>query len=126
MRHFWLGTLLLTALLGLSLWVTGTLDAVHAPIVRDLEAAGEAALAGDWDAAGTLAERAETRWTQKRNMVAALSSHSSIEEIESLFRQLQVYLRSGDPVVYAATCRELACLAQATSEAHQFTWWNLL
>lgn len=126
MKHFWLGIGVLGTLLALSLWATAALSDVHEPIRRDLDAAAEAALAGDWDTAGALADRAEQTWAQNRCKVAALSSHSAIEEIDSLFRQLTVFSRSGDPVVYAAACRELACLAAANSEAHQFTWWNLL
>ena len=126
MRHFWIGTLLLGTLLGLSLWAAVALDNVHTPIEQDLDAAAEAVLDSDWDTALSLTARAEDRWKQDRNKVAALASHSSIEEIDSLFRQLEVYGRGRDVLVYAAACRELACLAAAISDTHEFTWWNLL
>lgn len=126
MKHFWVGIALLAALLGLSLWVMWFLTDIHEPIRQDLDDAAEAVLSGDWDRGRDLAAQAEAAWEQKRNLIAALSSHLAIEEIDSLFRQLSVYARSGDPIVYAAACRELACLTDAASEAHQLTWWNLL
>ena len=126
MKHFWFGAGLLAALLALSLWTMGFLEDIHEPIRQDLDAAAEAVLSGDWNRGRALANQAEDAWEQKRNLIAALSSHLAIEEIDSLFRQLSVYARSGDPIVYAAACRELACLTAAASEAHQLTWWNLL
>ena len=93
MKHFWFGAGLLAALLALSLWTMGFLEDIHEPIRQDLDAAAEAVLSGDWNRGRALANQAEDAWEQKRNLIAALSSHLAIEEIDSLFRQLSVYAR---------------------------------
>lgn len=126
MKHFWAGVLLLSILLGLSLWSSQVLEDIHNPIQKNLDAAAEAVLENDWEQALALANRAAADWEQSRDRIAALASHSSIEEIDSLFRQLDGFARLRDPGAYCAACRELACMAAATSEAHKFTWWNLL
>lgn len=126
MKHFWMGLGLLLGLLGLSVWAGLVVEDIHAPLQRDLDAAAEAVLDGDWAEGTALAEKARAGWEQDRNTIAALSSHAAIEEMDRLFRQLAGYARAKDPVVFATVCRDLASLAAATTEAQKLTWWNLL
>ena len=55
-----------------------------------------------------------------------MADHGPLEEIDSLFAQVQIYADTGKTADFAAYCTRLAKLVTAVGEAHGLTWQNLL
>ena len=126
MNRFWFGAALLVLLLGIGIGSSLALDALHAPISRDLTAASQEALEERWDVAADLAIRAKDRWERQRHGIAAVSSHSPMEQIDCLFAELELYLQEKEAFPFAVCCASLSAWVQALAEAHAMSWWNLL
>ena len=126
MKRGWIGAGLLLVMLAGGLLVTWRMDKCHTAISQSLDAAADSALAGDWDSAGTLAQRAKRDWETGWNFSAAFADHEPMEDIDALFSQLGVYGSSRDAVSFAAVCTQLARQVEAMGDAHGLTWWNLL
>lgn len=117
---------LLGVLLAVSLWVTGYMDRTHAPLAEAVNRAGDQAAQGQW--AGALAEfsQARERWESQRHLVAVFADHSSMEEVDALFAQLEVAGNFRDGPAFASLCAHLGEALQAIGEAHSPSWWNVL
>lgn len=124
MKGLWLGCGILLILLGLVLGVQRGMERIYTPMENMLSQAGEAALAGDWDTAGELAEKAQQRWDTYRSMTAAVADHDPMDELDMLFEQLPAYCREQETADFAAACAAAAYMAQAMGEAQKLTWWN--
>lgn len=126
MKRCWLGVGILLVLLLLSLWVTAVMGDIHEPISFSMKAAGEAALAEDWETAEALATDARTIWYQNRPFTASVADHAPMDEIDTLFARLTVAARNGDAAEFADLCARLSVLLHAMAEGHQALWWNVL
>lgn len=126
MARFWIGIALLAAFLGLGIGVTVAMDQVHEPISQVLEEAAEQALAGDLEGGAALARQARMDWQDHWKGTASVADHGSMDEIDGLFAQMEVYARQGRETDFAAYCARLSKLVHAVGEAHGFNWWNLL
>ena len=126
MKRGWIGLGLLLLLLAGGLLVTWQMDRCHSAIARELDAAADSALAGDWDAAGAYAKNAKRDWETGWNFSAAFADHEPMESIDAQFSQLGVYGSTRDAVSFAAACVQLARQVEAMGDAHGLTWWNLL
>lgn len=126
MKRFWIGLGLLLALLGAGLWSMAAMERVHSAISIDLQQSARAAQQDDWMAADEFAASAAGDWKDGWHFSAALADHSSLEQIDALFAQLEVYRKNREPLAYAATCAQLAQLIEALHEGHRLSWWNLL
>lgn len=126
MGKFWLGAGLLAALLLGSLWLGGKMTDTHEQLAKTLESAADTATAGDVDAALRIAQETRDQWQRIWHKVAAVADHAPMDEIDSLFAQLQIYGDLGAQAEFAACCSRVAQLLQAVGEAHALSWWNLL
>lgn len=126
MKRFWIGVCLLVLLLGIGIFTQIGMHRIHDPISRSLDAAAQAALAGDFSQAQALARDAQEIWTRNWHRTAAAADHEPMDRMDTLFAALQVYARQRDTDCFAATCVQLARLARAMGDAHAFNWWNLL
>ena len=117
-----LGAAILGALLVLGLWSGKAIGDGYDPICKTLEAASQAALSGDLEEAKALAKTAQGRWDEAWRKVAAVTSHTPMDEIDSLFAQA---LLRREGVTFAAECARLSKLVEACAETHRLTWWNL-
>lgn len=123
MKRIWLGVGLLAFLLGLGVFTTWNMERIHAPLCQKLEQAGQTP---DWNLAAAQGQAAQEQWEGSRRFTAGVAEHEDVDQIDSLFAQLEVYRSRGDVTAHAATC---ACLSQALTalrEAQRLTWWNLL
>ena len=120
------GGILLVLLLILSLLSTRVVTACHDPLIRDMEQASEAALAGNWEQAEARISHARALWEAWWPWGASLSDHAPMEMIDSQFSQLQVYLRDRESTATAALCADLARQLEAMSDAHILNLRNLL
>lgn len=123
MKRIWLGLGLLAALLVLGFITIRQMDRVHLGIVDELE---QAAREPQWEQAVSLSQEALQKWKQHRHFTASFSEHDNIDQIDSLFAQLEVYQHEKDPLSHAATCAYLSEAISALLDAHRLTWWNLL
>ena len=100
-----IGAWLLLALLVLGVASSWGMGRFSGPIQAQVAQAGDAALAGDWENAETLARQARVRWERYRNFCAALADHEPMEHIDGLFAQLEVYrqIRDGENLNWIAT-----------------------
>ena len=126
MGRFLLGLGILVILLALCLSVTVLTQRSQASICHLLEEAAQLALAGKTDISLSLIGQAQQRWQRQWHRVAAYSQHDPMDEIDSLFAQLEAYGRGGYGVHMAAMCGRLAQLIDAIADAQCLTWWNLL
>ena len=116
----------LLALLILGLVSTWAIIRSTAPITETLRRAGELVFLGDWDDAMASMAEAKGCWEKTYPLCASLTDHEPMEDINSLFAQLEVYGESRDTRNFVAVCALLAENLNAIGEAHTLKWWNVL
>ena len=113
---------LLIGCLGVAFWMQHNQN----PICNTLEEAAELALSGKVESSLHLVQQAQRRWEAQWHQTAAISEHGPMDEIDSLFAQLEAYEKGGYSVHAAAMCLRLSQLIEAISDAQHLNWWNLL
>lgn len=126
MKQLWLSVLLLTVLLAAGLFSAFCVRWVQEPISSQLEQAAQAGFLENWEEAERLFHAAQARWETYRNALASITDHRPMEEIDSLFGELESYQKARDPVEFSSLCQRLSLLTRAVGEAHSLSWWNLL
>lgn len=126
MWRVWFGTALLLTLLSLCLFVTGYCGNAYKPVSGDLDAAAVAAMAGDTAGALAAARHSRQQWDAMWHKTAAFTDHEPMDEIDSLYAQLETYGELGETGQMASVCTRLSQLVHAIGEAQQLTWWNFL
>ena len=126
MGRFALGIGLLLVLLIGCLGVSLFAQNVHETLCDDLENAAQLALSGNGEASLELVQQAREHWQNYWHRTAAFSEHEPMDEIDSLFAQLETYGKTGDLTPMAALCARLIQLIEANSDAQVLHWWNLL
>lgn len=124
MTRFWLGVGLLAALLLSGLLLGKGMEKLNGDISQQLSQAAEYALSEQWDAATELSSKAFSSWQKHRRFAASLTDHEPLEELDRMFRQLQIYEERRMTVEFAALCTLLSKQAEAMGEGHQLVWWN--
>ncbi len=126
MKRLYIGIGILIFLLAGGIGLSAGISAVHTELSEKLEGACIAVQKEDWDTAVTLADTAKTQWETYRHFVASFVDHEPLEQMDSLFSELEIYRNQQLPTDYAAVCTHLSHLAQAIGESHALKWWNLL
>lgn len=126
MKRMWFGAAVLLALLILGILTARKMETDQLPIMRQLEQASRYALEDQWPQAEQSFENARAQWQRRWHLTAAVADHTPMEEVDSLFAQIQVYAQRRRTVSFAAGCAELARRIQAVADAHSMDWWNLL
>ena len=126
MKRSWIGLGILLALLLISVLTWWAMARLQQPIARELEQAAVFSQEGDWEKALLLANRARTRWARSRCLTACVADHTPMEEMDTLFAQLEAYGQAREQADFAAVCRGLAKKAEAMGDAHGLTVWNFL
>ena len=126
MKRLWVGVGLLLFLLGIGVFTAVSMRRVHAPVSELLAQASQAAMEEDWESAASLSGEAESKWQNHWRATASVADHEPMEEIDSLFAELKVYLQTREDVHFAACCQNLSKLTKAVGEAHAINWWNLM
>lgn len=121
-----LGFVLLVGMLLLGFVVMFAMDRVNQPVAQLLEDAAQAALSGDLEQGIALASQARSTWEKRWHTIASFADHSPMDEIDSLFAQMEVYGQTGNAEDFASHCTRLSMLVSAVGEAHSLNWWNLL
>ena len=126
MARGWIGAAVLVVFLILGFVVSGAMDNAHNPASNLLTQAADMTLMGNFEKAIPLAMEAKYRWEQAWNGTAAVADHSPMDDVDALFAEMMTFAESGEEPHFASCCRELAKRVQAVSEAHRFSWWNVL
>ena len=126
MKRLWIGVIVLVLVLAVGIGITVAFHRLHQPLAAQVEAAGMAALAGNWPQAEENLRTARRDWERIRHFTAAVADHEPLEEMDGLFVRLQVLARLKKVSDFAAECGQLATLARAIAQSQAFTWWNLL
>jgi len=126
MKRGWIGFVLLLVLLIGGVCSTGLMVCWNMPLEKLMEQAAQRALSSDWDGATALSGRANQIWEEHWHAAAAFADHGPMEEIDSLFAQLEIYEQCRQTLHYAAVCADLAQALGAMGDAHIPNWWNLL
>ena len=126
MARGWLGAGILVVFLILGLVLSEVTDNAHLPTGDLLTQAAEKTLAGDLEGGIALGAEAQKRWQRHWFATAAIADHSPMDEVDSLFAEMEVYARTGEAPHFAACCKELAQRLEAIADAHRFSWWNVL
>ncbi len=126
MARGWFGAAVLAVFLVLGFVVSGVMDNAHGPACELLTQAADMTLAGEFDEAVPLAMEAKARWEKSWNGTAVVADHSPMDDVDALFAEMETYAESREEPHFAACCRELSRRVQAVSEAHRFSWWNVL
>ena len=125
-RRFYIGIGILLAMLLLGLFVGWGISRSQEPTAQALEKASQVTDSGDFDTGIRLAKEAKSAWQAGWRGVAAIADHTPMDEIDSLFEEMEVYIRTGEDVHFSACCAQLSSMIRAVSDAHQLNWWNLL
>ena len=120
MKRVWIGAGILALLLGLGLGAAFAMEGLSSGS-KELEAVGELALAGRWEAAEEALEEAEEDWEDRRWLLTALADHQVIEDMEASLAQLEAYLIQRDAAACHALCRALARKMEAIGKAGSLT-----
>ena len=126
MKRLWIGVALLTFFLVAGIMLTLSFHRIHAPLSDTLKEASQAAMAGSWEKAQSLAQTARDRWEKYRKFTAAVADHEPLEEMDALFSQLEYYAALDWTGEFAALCTQLSSMAAAMEESQALTWWTLL
>ena len=126
MKRLWIGVAFLALLLAGGFGINAGMDNLQKEISQQLDAARQTALAGDLEQAAVQANGAREVWEQYRNLVAAVTDHEPMEEMDTLFAQLPIYYETDSSLNFAAVCSDLSLLMQAIGENQALKWWGVL
>lgn len=126
MRRMWIGVGLLALVLVAGLWAAEWMDRSHGAMAKDLDRAGEFAMAGRWEDARRELDAVRENWQKKRPVTAAFADHEPLEEIDGLFAQLEIFAQGKKQTDFAAVCAYLARQLEALGDDHSLTLYNLL
>ncbi len=125
-KRFWLGIALLSLLLALGAGSALVLEKLQVPVARELRQAGELAKQAQWSQAEALADHAQAQWKRWRPLTAVFADHTPLEEIDSAFSSLEIYLEDSNMLSFQAASRELGAMVDAVWEAQALRWWSFL
>lgn len=126
MKRLWMGVALMALLLAGGIWEFWWLEATYEPAAQTMEQAEDLALQQDLVGASELTQSVRRTWNAQKHITAAFVPHDTIEGVDSLFAQLELYHATQDCAAYATSCTRLSVMLDALGNGHCLTWWNLL
>ena len=125
MKRIWFGAGLLVFLLVLGICSSFLIEKTCYIQSTQLHHAAVLALDSDWAAARTLTEQAKQTWDKQQFLFAAFFDHATLDLVEGLFAQLEVFSSARNAVYYGSTCAQLASQLESLGQSHNFTLKNL-
>ena len=126
MRRLLIGIFVLSLLLAIGIFLSDTTKKVYAPIAARLDSAVQSALSGDIEGGKAQAQSAREEWQKWKKATATVADHTPMEEIDHLFREMEIYAVTEEIPHFAACCAQLAAMIRDMGEAHRLNLWNLL
>jgi hypothetical protein len=103
MKHLWISAAILAALFCATLLHTFYLRSITDDLATLLEQADASAFDGAWEQAETQEQQALTHWEKQNQYLHVFLRHSDIDQIYTLFQELDQFIRCQDLPNYAAT-----------------------
>ena len=126
MKRMWIGIGLLAGILIAGIWLWVSLGSLHGRLSDDLTQAAELARQENWQEATAVVGDARARWEKHRYTTAAFTEHAPLEQMDTLFAELEIYAKEQLSTEYAVVCIQLSRLAEAVEESLSLKWWSLL
>ena len=126
MSRLWIGIGILAVLLILGIVFLFLSNDFYQDITADLEQAGQAARIENWQTAHQKLRESQEKWNRYRRFFASVTDHEPVEEVDSLFSQLELYEQYRLKAEFIAVCNSLSHLAEAIDEFHNLKWWSIL
>lgn len=126
MNRLWIGVGLLVVLMLVGVVLLCATHGFYGEITAGLEEAAKAALEENWQEAGKKLQESQKLWNSRRRFLSAVTDHEPVEEMDSLFSQLELYEKRRMSVDFAIVCYNLSHLAEAIEESHNLKWWSVL
>ena len=126
MNRLWIGIGLLVILLAMGIGLLWGSTVFFEEFSREIEQAGELAMAGNWAQAEKKAAQSRADWERWCCFWSSFTDHEPMEQMQNLFSQLEVYRQRQLEVDFATVCRNLANVAEAVQESHGLKWWSVL
>jgi hypothetical protein len=123
-KRIWFGGALLGLLLILGILCAGFMEDSHLEQAQQLNRAADLAAAGNWNAAKTELSKAHESWDKRSTIIAGLSDHEPMDQIEGSFAQLKVFAQLEDAASFASSCRYLAKQLEALGKSHSLNLQN--
>ena len=86
------------------------------PIAGNMELAAQAALREDYGQTAALTEKARTAWNENHLKFSLLSDQATVRTIDSLYDEVEVFLKAEEKVHCSAACQALKNQLQALME----------
>ena len=122
----WIGAALLVVLLIGGVVTSLLMTRSHEAMAKTMEDAAWAALSQNWSGAVEMVKAGEKDWQSRWNLEAMVVDHRPMEEIDALFRQLEVHGALRETGEFAAACQTLSARLRAIGNAQRLSWWNLM
>lgn len=126
MKRLWIGLGILLALLAAGLWTTEQMKQIHGGISDRLERTAQVLAQPNWEQADELLASAREEWEQNWKFTASIADHTTLDDIDGAFAEVEVYRLRREDVLCAAACARLAKQVAALEEAYSISWWNVL
>ena len=121
MKRIWFGVGLMIFLLALGLGSSALLERTQLAQAQRLDQAAALASDGDWAAARKLLAETKQEWGRNHFLVAALSPHETMDHMEGLFAQLEVFSEARSAAAFSSTCVYLARQLESLATSHSLT-----
>ena len=91
-----------------------------------LAQSSEAALLGDWDAAGDLLAASYDDWRSRQFFLHVTVQHEVVEDAEAMYRRARAFLDGQETEEYRAELADLIHQLLALAEQEALSWENVL
>ena len=125
MKRIWFGVGLLVFLLLLGFGSSTLMERFHQQQATQLELAANHAMSGNWDAADAALTKARDSWEENSFLIAALTDHEPMEQIDGFFAELDVSVRLQDALSFSSGCKYLASQMTSLGRSHRLSFENL-
>ena len=123
-RRFYLGVAILVVLLVLGIGSAALMEDTHLSQAAQLDRAMELAMSGNWSGAASALGEAHAGGDKRSAIIAGLTDHEPMDQIEGCFAQLQVFLGMNDAASFCGSCRYLAKQLEALGKSHSLNLQN--
>lgn len=126
MKHHLITSLvILIGLLSFGLWSTCYLGQQTQRTQNELGAAFPLAAAGELERAHRHTEKAAAAWKKASRLAACLAEHQVLDQIESLFGELEAWVQVDNPQQYTAALMRLSVLLNTLADGERPFFHNL-
>lgn len=126
MKFFVIPAVVLTLLLGISLWNAEAMDTAITPWCAAISEAQACSERGDWDGALRIVRETQDAWDKRRVYFHIVTAHDELEAADALFAATESYATEQDGAEFRAGTAQLIAQLLVVAEMQQLTLRNVL